>query len=219
MAVLMSEGFNSLSNGTALTTSNTAFTTVFGAVTPTASTVASHSSPASMRCSVAAQSVAGEYAFTLGSLIFLRTYIYFPSSMPSANFYIFNLLSNTTVRANARTNATNNLAMRNGTTAVWNSSTVLAPNTWYRLEWKIDATNSLQQMRVYAGANLDSSTPTEDSGAQTYNQGTFDRLQVGVPASSTGTVHYDDIVVDDLNWPGPLVVPWGQYRRDIVVGG
>lgn len=198
MTVDIEEDFEGGSDGGAVTEANTDLSTINGSPTFDDAHVARGA--LAMRCAASSSVVSGGRTYTTRAVTYTRAYIYL-ESLPGANFFILGVQSSATIRAQVRIDGTGHtLTMRNGTTAIWTSSTVLSTDTLYRVEWLVDNTNSLQRLRLYAGH---SSSPIEDSGDDTYNQGTHDRSNVGVVSSGTGTIWVDDFASGDEGWFGP----------------
>ena len=125
--------------------------------------------------------------------------------------------------------------LRDGTdaTTVWTGPT-LSADTWYRIEWSIDASGSAAQstveVNVYAGDNT-STVASGASGAQTVTNAGPANTNVGYiryglavagsnRPSTTGFIYLDDLTAFDTSFPGPQTTG-SQFMRpsaDSVVG-
>lgn len=101
-------------------------------------------------------------------------------------------------------------------TARYTSSTVVAANTWYRIEAKVttNATTGHMEARIFHGANLHGTTADEEFGSATADwdtgDGTHGQLRVGMlvnPGVSGFNLWIDDIAVNDTGWVGPSSSP------------
>lgn len=103
---------------------------------------------------------------------------------------------------------------RNGSTYPWTSTASLTVGTDYQVEFYVKRETSAGGTDGHYGVKLWSSDGTTllDSGTgtnQNWNMygsaATFDNIQIGCQATSTTHVaHYDDIVLRDDGYPGPV---------------
>ncbi len=192
------ETFEGGSDETNCTTSNTAFDG-FSATVPVFDSAVAFRGTLSMRCTTSASICNAREDYTLRSNVYVRAFLYF-DALPAANTFPLNVNAGATTRAQFRLNTAGTVSLRNGTTAVYTSVATLSTSTWYRVEWDLE--NGVgQSVRVYPG---DSATALISSGSQTFNTGTHDSVLVGYPASTTHTVWFDEVAVDDTANPGPL---------------
>lgn len=146
--------------------------------------------------------------FTARNVIFDRAYVLVEAS-PAAAMYVMGCNSGGTIRAQNRINADRTITVRNGTTAVFTSTTVLATNTWYRLERHIDLSAGTQETKIFLGHDA---TELETSGSVAAPSGvTADRVAYGNLTAVTGTTVWVDDVTSNNGaggdgFPGPSLV-------------
>lgn len=214
MSSIFTESFESTSNGTALSTSNTTFTTAQAGWTGKSSSPAPATGLGSLyaQCSVAASTARYmEYAYTPAGVLYLRMYCYVPTAATgNVDFAAARGAGNTAARARMGTNsAGTKLIIRDNATTVYTSTASIPTGAWFRVEWRLDSTAGQQQLRLFLGANLHGSTPDEDSGNQSYTQGTVDTFRIG-PVNNTlagaWVMHFDAVKADNATWVGSAVV-------------
>jgi hypothetical protein len=96
----------------------------------------------------------------------------------------------------------------------FSSSTSIAADTWYRLEWHVVHSTTVGhfEARLFHGANLHGTTPDETFGNLTNNYNTgasSDEVRAGLnsnPGASGATMWVDALAIDDTAWIGPEVV-------------
>lgn len=197
MTTDLTEGFEGGTSGAALSTTNTGFTAVGGVATLT--NAEAHTGAQSMALSLTAQTGSGTKSFTARAVSYQR--LYFKYTSVGAVTYLLQVNASATTRAQLRINVGGTLSMRNSnTTVVWTSTNTLSSGSWYRIEWLVDNTNSLQRCLFYLG---DSVTAIEDSGSQTYNQGNLNQVICGPSAAATVVGWIDDFQSRDDQFPGP----------------
>lgn len=165
MAVLFTEGFESGTNGAALSTSNTTFGLINGA--PTFTNAAAFQGSLSMAClTTAAAACAGRADHTATGTPWARAAFRF-NAAPGGNCYLIQANNASTILADVRMNTAGTISVRNGTTAVWTSPAALdvTGTTWYQFVWQGDKTTNLQQLRVYGATGA----LVLDSGSVTYS--------------------------------------------------
>jgi hypothetical protein len=217
--VAFNESFESGSQGTTITSTNTVYNTITGTATFDDSVAAAGMYSGKM---VGTGSTAITLQETLASnqtSRYVRRY-FMVTVLPSGavvNTLIRVRLTATTV-AQVVLNTGGTVQIRNANVTVATSATIMPINTWFRLEWYIDGTTTdTQTLRIYTGSLLNSAvTPTETiTGA--YTQGAFNRVQdgIGTPAYP-GTVWIDEAQDQLNNWPGPAT---GTNQPPIVSAG
>lgn len=138
-----------------------------------------------------------------------RFYVYF-ETMPSSGRECFALASVTGVTAKAAlaVNSTGTICILSTastpTTVVQTSSTALALNTWYRIEWKVttSASPSDYEVRIYslAGALLETL-----SGTCAQSNSNLTRFVFGKSyniSSRQMVAYFDDYAISDSDWIG-----------------
>lgn len=187
MTTYFTEDFESGSNGTALSTSNTAFNLINGTA-PTFTSSDKKSGSLAMQVNISTAAISSGRAPYTGAplgVVYLRYYLKAPSAWSGSNWYPHNFQDSAgTILADCRIPA-GVPTIRNGTTAVWTSGTTLATGAWYCLEHKVDSGNSVQSLTVWDNAG----TQVVTSGNQTYNKGaTIDHSFIG-NTTSIGSVN------------------------------
>lgn len=203
MAKHFDDNFDSGSNGTVISSSNSLVTSSFGS--PIFSNTHAHSGSLSARFQTSSSTQFLAYDSIPGSVLYVRFYFWM-DALPGANTYICSGLGGGAVRRlDMRVNTSGAVAIRNLNTAVATSTTNLTTGAWHRIEWRIDNTASQQQLRLFVGANVEGTTPDYDSGNVSYTQATdIDSLHPGLITSSTWTVYLDDFAASPDGWIGPL---------------
>lgn len=211
MATLYDEDFEGGANGANLTTGNTIFGAIASSPSPTFTTADAITGTRSMSCNSGGGNNDQYGTRLFGSsigLLYARVYVKF-TTMPSANSVLMSLFANTTIRAELRIRTSDmRLQYRDATTARWTSTNPLTTGVWYRIEWRVSDSANQAQVRIFSGANVHGATADDDSGNQTYTNGTtFDRVQLGWSTNDNGGVRlYDAFKGDDATWVGPVVV-------------
>lgn len=108
------------------------------------------------------------------------------------------------------------------------STTVLSLNAWHRLEAHHFADTAAAQttLRIFAGVNVNGTTPDETLTSTTYAGPTTStgRVDIGCAAaggasepSSSGFLYADDIVAGGTDWIGPVAVTGGAPVAPIMM--
>lgn len=122
------------------------------------------------------------------------------NTLPAAAVYLGSASSGATARAQVRLNPDGTMSLRNALTAVYTSTAVMPTASWVRFEWEL-VNPTRQRLQMFSGH---STTPLLDSGAQTFNTGTFDRVLLGSTTSVASLDFYIDwVAADDTTWVGP----------------
>lgn len=207
MASLFSETFDAgPANGTALTTSNVAFSSFSGTAPITFDSAAAMFGNFGMK-------VVGSATFAYGQFIFgsAQTNAYIScfmkiSAAPAATEILINVLSGATNRAQVGINAAGNIVCRSPATVVTSgtSSGTYADGLWSRFEWSLVGT--VQTLNIFRGAHLLDSTPTETlaGGAGSITVSGFDRFRFGLPTADSITFYGDGLQVDGAAMPAIL---------------
>lgn len=127
----------------------------------------------------------------------------------------------TTVAAQLRINTSNQIDMRDATTAV-GSALQLFVNELVVIEWVVLVTGTAQSLRIYKGDKIDS-TDTADAalssvpGAASYTSGTMDYLRYGNIGATAGGVSWvrGEWSVDDAALPAPTFKRIRGQRRSL----
>jgi hypothetical protein len=215
-------GFDSGTPGAALTTTNTTFDGVSSAGL-TFDSAHYHSTGLSAKVAAAAQSTRGMWwgSTAMGgtqTTVFGRFYVYFTAA-PTALARFVNLQSGGTVLCGIGLTTSRTVQVRNvkaaSTPASGTSSTVLATNTWHRIEYSaaVSGTSITVVVRIYAAGNADTTTITEtvSPSAMTGLAASVDSVMHGLAfsAAQTYTVWQDDIklqVGSGATWLGPTTI-------------
>ncbi|HSX30885.1 MAG TPA: hypothetical protein VLE99_03125 [Candidatus Saccharimonadales bacterium] len=206
MASVFSEGFETGPNGATITTSNCAYssvtgTAVFDNFTFMANTLSAKLSPGG------GAAVTLKENFTSPPIMhrFFRRYFRVNALPSGANILVpMRIRSGVNSVAQLTLQQSGVLTIRDGpTTVVATSTSTVSINTWFRVEWEVNATGSTQNCRLFMGANVNGTTPTETLSGS-YTQGGFDKIEDGIGAASfAGSMWIDGVDDDDTTWPGP----------------
>lgn len=199
--------FNGIADGALLTVGgggggNSGFSNVAGAPTGSTSNPYEGNSCARFNATGAASNLTYTHASTI-SEHHARYYVR-PDTMPSANVAFFSMRNsdNTGAAFDVRCTTAGLVQLRNSTGVQQAVSTNALPvGQWSRIE--VDAVNGSATIRLYLGAAVASSTPTETLTAA-YASTVMSRSQVGVLAAATWDVSLDAYEGNDLTQPGPL---------------
>lgn len=201
MARIFTEDFDTGTDGTLITTGNSAFEYVSNS--PRYSADASIVGPLGMVCSPAGTAQMG---FGNRTSVYMRAYVTYLTLGTIA--WHWNIINNTpSTVATLRVNANGTIRIMPGTSGtILETSGVgrLTAGEPARLEWGIDGTT--MQLRMYLGPNLHGTDPDYDTGPVTWAGATFDRSQIGDLSSSGQGVHVDALAADDTTWVGPAQV-------------
>lgn len=215
MASLFSEGYESATAGAALSATNTTHSSssTFGGWT---CENASPSAASGLGTKYAEISVAAGVArylhnsFTAAAQLYWRAYIYVPSGA-GGNIDFAAFRGGGAGRARLGTNGDGTkFILRNGAgTTLFTSTTAVPIGAWFRLEWHGDSSALTQELRIFTGANLHGSTPTETSGSSiAVTSGTYDEIRTG-PANNAlagaWVADYDAVAADNATWVGSAV--------------
>lgn len=193
MATLLTEDFEGGSHGTTATSTNTSFSDA-SAGTPTFDSTQHIIGSFSCLFNPVASAENLQHSWVAGPTGGLDFYLLLPS-LPTGAVFLANMQSATTVRASLRLNADGTLTIRNGLSAAGTSTAALSANTWYRLEWVLDNGAASQTLKIYPDHSLVPLAGGTVTG--TYNQGTFNRLLLGVPAANTASLFIDKVKLVD----------------------
>lgn len=208
MASVLTETFEGGTNGTAMTTGNTAFNQLVQAGW-TFSTAQAAVGSLSGRCQVSSAASIATATFTAAAALYGRFFLYV-ATRPAALIAIGQYTSVGTMRAELQLGPNGQLRMRNsGTVAIHTAPDNTTPlGGWCRVEWSYSNTAAQQRLRVFTGANLFGSTPDYDSGTVTTTAaGTADRLSIGTLNTTTMTAYWDSVAVDNAAFPAPPAAP------------
>jgi hypothetical protein len=210
-----SENFEAGSNGATITTSNTGFSSIFGAGTAVFDTA--HVADGSLSAKVTSTGAAGNYLGmqrTYGSsqsVVFMRVAIYL-TALPTGNLYVCTAINAGTL-PDIRINTTGTVTVRNNNVAVATTTNRVPIGSWFILEWKLDNGGSTQSVRIYS--SLTGSPLETISGL--YNQGTLTGMRVGITTTLAATIWMDDFADAFDDWVGPL--PGIAFRAEAHVIG
>lgn len=212
----MIETFEGISDGVAVTTSNSGFTDAPVATAggtglaettgggPLTSTFLRVSLPATAYWSI---SYAGTASGAQWSTFFIR-----PDSIPTVNLVLAKgYIGSTTISECLRavTGASLTFSIRDNATTRWTSSAITV-GEWHRVAVMLDPANDQCRLKIYSGANLLSSTASQDSGLQTLSQvsaTTVDTWRIGCVSGATDgwQVDYDDVHLGEASEWFPTV--------------
>lgn len=209
MASLFSESFESGTNGTTITTANSAFTNLVqaGWTFSNAHVVTGYGSMAGRCTASGTTSIAnkGAAAWTSAPVVYADLPIYV-ETLPASDTTICEFRNGSTVVSDLRLTASGAVKLRNPAfTAVATSATGLASaGKMARLQVKFDATAGKLQLRVFSGSNVAGSIPDYDSGLVSVSGlSATTAFQVGIVSSATATLDYGAVAFDNAAFPGP----------------
>jgi hypothetical protein len=214
VAVVLANSFDSGTNGAAIAalTSGGLAGDVFDNVAGSSGIAYSSTHPAhggmgfqsSLAVTTNAQ-VQWDASFGSPSVFWGRFYLYLTSYPPLALLSIFDALIGGSSKWRLTLDNVGHVISRHGSTNASQSSTILALNTLYRLEFKIacSLTAEVSTIRIYAG---DSATLLEENvGTSWAGEAAEDTYRLGLVSSSapTWTAYFDDFALSDVDWIGP----------------
>jgi len=207
VARIHEEGFGSLAAGTALTTSNTGYTSITTGSGGSATAIADGVQGSAGRITVGATSTTARFTegYTARGELWARFYFRI-GSYPSATKTIADIKDNAAgSRADLRIDATGRVVLRNQSVAVDTSIGAVPANVWNRVDWHWNQTGAAQEARLFFGGNLHNSVGSYDealTGAAA--GGTSDEMTKGVlTGTANWSVEFDDDAIDDADWCGP----------------
>jgi hypothetical protein len=160
--------------------------------------------------------------------VWSRVYLRFDNVSLTNHTAIMSLRNAGAAACEIQLRTTNVIGLRDsGLVLRYSSSTTIAADTWYRLEWHIvhSATVGHMEARLFFGANLHGTTPDESFGSASDNWNTAaasNELWAGIasnPGTSGATVWYDEVVLDDVGWVGPVASSDDPANLDASVAG
>lgn len=208
------EPFESGSEAADLTTSNTVFSAISKGASSTAKFKAAqalHGSSGAELVAAANETVTCDRTITSSPLVWSRVYSKgLPSLTMSAGSFTLiraRLGATTYAQVKVKSNGSFELVKENNT-LVAASATLITAGKAFRVSLGIDASGTALTCKIYVGANLESTTPTETLGgtAGTYGGGNIDLFLFGVGTAQTGglTVPLDSVEISNVAEPGPL---------------
>lgn len=200
----LTENFEGGSSGSNITTGNSFFTLVAGANPPQFLT----ESLEGTRCMVPSVSsiAVNEVDFTAVTTLWLSFYLKI-TALPAATTAICQMYgdSRTNKILDVRLQSTGVLQLRSNDVSRF-TSTALATDVWHRIAVGVTV-DSTCQMKIYSGANLHTTTTSQDSGSQS-NTNTIatncDNVRLGVMTTDTTIMfRMDRVRGDDAAEPAP----------------
>lgn len=190
MSLIVGESWETGTNGTAVTSSNTIAETVSGNCT--ISTAWSITGTRSMDCNASGSSAAsrmplgGNYNI-VATVVYLRV---IGSSAPSSNTAILVARKSTTAYGDVQVQSNGRLRVRNGGTQVWTATDPLPTDTDLRVEYLVNATAGTQSVSVYP---LHGTTPIagQSSGTLAYGGSAVDNINIGIVQNCTYHLRMD----------------------------
>jgi hypothetical protein len=139
-----------------------------------------------------------------------RLYLNVPAFMASGTNRVVRVRNGTTYCGGIGYNAAGQIVTLNTSGAVQTTSaTALAAGQWHRIEGYLigSATAGQIEVRIFAGANMDGTTPDEvnTTPATVNTSGTFDTVAFGNPQSvAAHTCYLDDLGASTTGYIGPV---------------
>lgn len=193
----LTEDFTTPADAAQITTDNSIFDNISGSAstqpTCTTSNPLDSTQPKSCRFVTAASDRICRANFTAVGMFWVGFYFYIVARPVVAPTVVFNCHDGDTTKVmDLRLTAAGALSLRrDGSTTVWTSS-VLALNVWHRIAFMCDpgATPGLR-LRIYSGANLHGTTPSQDSTLLATTIGTnITNIRLGVISPGNETLEY-----------------------------
>ena len=210
MATLLNALFAG-ANGVAINTQNSAFTNLVeaGWTFSNAQTVPSTTDTVSgKQTTTTASTSIANVIVTSSTATYFRAYLYV-AQRPAGNTTIGSLLSSTGMAAELQLTAAGAFRLRRSgdSVTIATSPADTAPAAgWCRIEWRYDSSALQQELRVYSGANLHSTSPSYTSGpVTTAAGGAVVRMAIGAVTSAVMTTYWNRVVVSDSTWVGSAV--------------
>lgn len=201
MAVIFTELFEGGADGVALTTSNTNFTDFNGSGSAEFDT-AIFVEDATSGLFLEPRQAHG--LVPVGGEFYLSEYVYF--HVESIGNFDFNLaLDNDSIQARCQIAADGRFRLLDGGSVVTSTTHVMVPDQWYRIEWTISQASGTQDLLIFTGANLHSTTPIESHVGATYSgSATIDEFTYSRASGAAINMNIDRIILDDAQMPAPL---------------
>lgn len=199
MAITEEEGFEAVPDGTAISTSNTTFDTIGGTA---ADMVGDTSDPLHGQVSALVDPTNGVSGVWNSWPGYGRGYVRL-DTVPGANTWFAIVRAGGTNKVEFRFHAGSaTMQIRDGFTAVDQSTQTFGAGDVVRFEWEVTAT--AQTVRLFYGPNLEGDTPDETlSGtADGATADAPDEIAFGAPTSGDGLYTMDSVAIGD-DWIGP----------------
>lgn len=156
-------------------------------------------------------------SWTDGAAAYCRIYFRVSDATPASNTQIIQIRESdgVTVGCDVRLSTTGQIQLRAPSTVRYTSTTVIPVDEWVRLELYVlsSATVGRIQARLYTGANLEGTSPTEEFGSAVTNwdtgNGTIGGMAFGICASAGQALdmYVDDVTFTITGWPGSSTPP------------
>lgn len=225
MSRVFTEKFESGTAGASLSAANTSYNSIAGtAAGPTFVSSPSRSGFAAKFILASNTSSLRQDIGVAGTGVALRVYRrYWYIDALTAIVYIGQANLGGTALAKIRLNASGSITIMNGNTAVGTSTLTIATGAWFRVEYKIDVAATTQTCQIFAGANVEGTTPDETISGS-YTGGNFDRYNDGpvIATTSAFNLYLDDVADDSTTYPGPeaaVTATIGRPATDITTTG
>lgn len=205
-----SENFEGGTNGANITGTNTVFTTGgLGTFNPTFDGTDPIAGSLSMRVNVGSGQTSFAQLAGIGpfTVLYQRVLLSLDNGWPTGGTVTLLVARGTAApRAQVGLNTSGQLEVRDGASTLVYTSPALPSSGDVRLEWRVDADNSQQQIQVFYGANVTGTTPDIDSGNQTYSMPSIDATRVGAVINTSGvwSALFDEYAARTDGWCGPV---------------
>ncbi len=128
--------------------------------------------------------------------LFFRTYLYITTAPSAQNRIISVKNSSGTTIAYLTLDNSRLLRLYDEDSSIGSASSALSTSTWYRIEFKIDATGSgstdIVEARINGGVFATSSTRNLSTGVRTLSLG----ANINSEANTTGDIYFDDVAIN-----------------------
>ncbi|HSX04876.1 MAG TPA: PKD domain-containing protein [Candidatus Saccharimonadales bacterium] len=207
--VVFSEDFESGTNGTVLSTLNTAYSSFVSGPVFTNLAAVSGSLSALMVVDNSVQPSMTQNISPAVTSRYFRRYFRF-SNLPSGSVTFMRVRNSGTslITAELAIGTSGAIQILDGLSGAGVSSTKITPNTWFRVEWFLDGPGGQQTLKLFVLGNYNGSTPSETvTGTYTGSgNGTlFDRVSDGIGSTTfyTGSVWLDGVADSSTGYLGP----------------
>ncbi|HSX05827.1 MAG TPA: hypothetical protein VLF69_05130 [Candidatus Saccharimonadales bacterium] len=204
-----SEDFESGTNGSNVTTSNSGFSLVNagGTVTfDTTHTVNGILSGKFVSTGAGGNAVYVQHTLSNVSTVYTRFMVYL-NALPGANLLLCSVASTggNADAADIRITTTGTVQVRLNGAALSTTTTTTPVGSWFMVEYAVDSTNSVQHLRLYSGLTTD--TIQEVISNVSYNLGTMNAIKWGIIGTASATIWIDGIYTALDKWIGGSTTP------------
>lgn len=207
----VTEDFSTPANGVEITTANSTIDNISGTATgqptcTTANPLDATNQPKSAQFVTSVSNRICRINFDAPVGYLWVSYYFWLTTAPATSTAIMNAYDGETTKiADIRLTSTGQLQLRDQNTSLW-TSTALGTGQWHRVELKVDPADSIGlRLRIYSGANLHSTTVSQDSGLRASTIGVnVSNVRFGLISNETVDYRMTRLRADDANPPAAL---------------